>query len=343
QKTNFVDADDLLPVIKFISKNWYLFILFSVLGYVFATIYTHRLPNIYGAKTDILLKSSNTYDYQNQIHRDIGYYNAVQDISNQKRILTSYDMIAKVLDKLDFTISYYLVGRIKTEQVDRFAFFTVNCDWRKLDPRLFNLPFEIKVIDLNKYRLSYLIGDKKIDHEFEFGRLYEDVNFSIQLDLNPGIDDMNLQTIQEQNFQFKVSHPNSLISKFKSSLVIENEKLSSVISLKLNHDLESRAKIFLDTLAKLYIDYTTKNEVKINFNTENYIDKQIEEVSQMIDSLEAVVQNFKDDQEIIDYTYEERKTMDALFKLENLSINNQLRKQQLQDLEEYLERERDLT
>lgn len=160
QKTNFVDSDDLQPVIKYISKNWYLFILFGFIGYVFAYLYTHRLPNIYAAKTEILLKSSNAYDYQNQIRRDIGYYNIVQDIANQKRILTSYDLIAKVLGKLDFTISYYLVGRIKTEQVDGFAFFDVECDWRKLDSRLFNVPINVKVIDMNKYNLSYNLGEK---------------------------------------------------------------------------------------------------------------------------------------------------------------------------------------
>jgi capsular polysaccharide biosynthesis protein len=87
QKTNFLDADDLRPIIKFINKNWYLMILFSGIGWLFAMFYTHRLPNIYAAKTEILLKSSETYDYQTQIFKDIGYYSLIQDITNQKRIL----------------------------------------------------------------------------------------------------------------------------------------------------------------------------------------------------------------------------------------------------------------
>jgi uncharacterized protein involved in exopolysaccharide biosynthesis len=117
QKTNFLDADDLRPILKFISKNWYLMLGFSLIGFAFASFVTHRMPNVYAAKCEILLKSSDTYDYQTQIYKELGYYSLIQDITNQKRILASYDLIEKVLDKVDFTQSYFLVGRIKTDEV----------------------------------------------------------------------------------------------------------------------------------------------------------------------------------------------------------------------------------
>jgi len=232
QKTNFLDADDLRPIIKFINKNWYLMILFSGIGWLFAMFYTHRLPNVYAAKTEILLKSSETYDYQTQIYKDIGYYSLMQDITNQKRILSSYDMIGKVMDRVDFTHNYYLVGRVKTEQVDRFAYFDVFCDWRMLDKRLYGKPFTLKIIDLTKYTISYVLNGNKLTHEFEFGKENIDVNFTIKVDLLPRVDEVNLKSIQEQNFQFTVQHPDVLIDQLRAGLKIENQEMTSITCSK---------------------------------------------------------------------------------------------------------------
>jgi len=211
QRSSFVDADDLRPVIKFIGKNWYLMILFSALGLTFALFYTHRLPNIYAAKTEILLKSDQTYDYQAQIYKNVGYYSLLQDITNQKRVISSHNLIGDVLRRCDFTHNYYLIGRVKTEQVDRFAYFNIICDWKRMDRKLFKQPFILKVIDLNRYSLSYVLQGKKIYQEFEFGKLYEELNFHIRIDLLPGVDELSLNTIQEQNFQFTVNSPENLI------------------------------------------------------------------------------------------------------------------------------------
>jgi capsular polysaccharide biosynthesis protein len=62
QRTNFIDADDLRPILKFIGKNWHLIILFSLISFTIAYFYTHRLQEIYAARTEILLKSDETYD-----------------------------------------------------------------------------------------------------------------------------------------------------------------------------------------------------------------------------------------------------------------------------------------
>ncbi|MFM7309649.1 MAG: hypothetical protein ACKOZY_03505, partial [Flavobacteriales bacterium] len=175
-------------------------ILFAGIGLLFAMFYTHRLPNIYAARTEILLKSSETYDYQTQIYKDLGYYSLIQDITNQKRILSSYDIIGKVLNKVDFTQSYFLVGRVKTEEIDKFAYFDVKCDWRRLDQKLYNKPFNLKITDLGHYSISYVLDGKKLSHDFEFGKLHEDVNFTIQVDRASKVDEVNLKSIQEQNF-----------------------------------------------------------------------------------------------------------------------------------------------
>jgi len=341
QRSSFVDADDLRPVIKFLGKNWYLMILFSALGLTFALFYTHRLPNVYAARAEILLKSSETYDYQSQIYKNLGYYSLLQDITNQKRVIGSYNMIGDVLEKCDFTHNYYLVGRVKTEQVDRFAHFTIDCDWKRMDRKLFKQPFILKVIDLERYSLSYVFQGKKLYQEYEFGKLYEDLNFHIKIDLLPWVDELSLKSLQEQNFQFAVNSPENLIGAFKSALTIDNVSYTSILSLKMTDQLESRARIFLDTLAQLYINYTLQNELSVNENTQSYIDKQVVEITHIIDSLETVLEQFKDSKGILDLSREQNEAFRSLASSEAEIARLELRLQGLKGLEDFLVYEKD--
>ena len=318
-------------------------ILFSGIGWLFAMFYTHRLPNIYAAKTEILLKSSETYDYQTQIFKDIGYYSLIQDITNQKRILSSYDLIGKVMQRIDFTHSYYLVGRVKTEQVERFAYFDVKCDWRMLDRRLYGKPFNIKIIDLNRYSLSYILNGNKLTHEFEFGKLNEDVNFTIQVNLLPIIDEVSLKSIQEQNFQFTVIHPEVLIDRLRAGLTIENQEFTSILTLNKKDMLESRAKTFLDTLAQVYIEYSLQNQMLVNQKTEDYIDKQLDGVMMIMDSLERVIEGFKASKDILDLDMEQKNAFSALTAADEEERKLILRKNALINVEEFLSKEQDLS
>ncbi len=341
QRSSFVDADDLRPVIKFIGKNWYLMILFSALGLTFALFYTHRLPNVYAARTEILLKSSETYDYQAQIYKSVGYYSLLQDITNQRRVIGSHNLIGQVLEKCDFTHNYYLIGRVKTEQVDRFAYFNITCDWKRMDRKLYSKPFIMKVIDLHRYSLSYVFQGKKLYQEFEFGKLYEELNFHLKIDLLPGVDELSLKSIQEQSFQFTVTSPENLVGSFKSSLTIDNVAFTSILTLKVKDQLESRAKIFLDTLARLYIDYTLENELSVNENTEAYIDKQVDEITDILDSLESVLEQFKDSKGILDLSREQSEAFRTLAENESKMRQLDMRLKGLKGLEDFLVYETD--
>lgn len=314
-------------------------ILFSGAGGALGWFVTHQMPSIYAAKCEILLKSSDTYDYQTQIYKELGYYSLIQDITNQKRILASYDLIEKALNKVDFTQSYFLVGRVKTEEVNRFEYFKIHCDWRRLDRRLYNKSFNLKVLDLNTYSISYVLEGKKLTHELEFGKLHDQVNFTIQVDLMGKVNEINLLNIQEQNFQFVVHHPDYLISRFKGGLSIENVEFTSILSLTLRDMEQVRAKMFLDTLAKVYIDYTLQNQFVINDNTQRYIDKQLDEITLILDSLEGTIDAFKVSRNILDLNKEQQAAFDALTRADLDKRTLELRKEAMASLEEFLARE----
>ena len=56
QRGSIIDAKDLRYFLRIASKNWYFVAVALVLSSVLSYLYSYKLPDIYGATTQILLK-----------------------------------------------------------------------------------------------------------------------------------------------------------------------------------------------------------------------------------------------------------------------------------------------
>jgi capsular exopolysaccharide synthesis family protein len=315
-KSTLLDADDLRPIIKFVGKNWILMIIIPTIAYAIAYYFTHKMADIYAAKTEILLKSAETYEYQQQIYKEVGYYQAYNDITNQKRILASYDLVNKALEKLPFNVSYYLVGRVRVKKVDRFEAFTVWADYDRFNRLLLNQPFNVKILDMDHYSISFDFNGAVQTKTYPFGELVEDVNYVIRLERNKFFNEETFESIKKQDFQFRIHHPDYLVKKYKNNLKIEQVEFTSILTLTLMDELPSRAKMFLDTLSRAYIDYTLESQIEVNENTQRYIDKQLSELNIILDSLEAEMELYKQQKGILDLSREQIEYFNTLIELE---------------------------
>ena len=70
-----------------------------------------------------------------------------------------------------------------------------------------------------------------------------------------------------------VHNINNLVDNIKNTLDIQNIENTSILELTLEDQIPSRATTFLDTLSKVYLDYTAQNQITINENTLVNIDK----------------------------------------------------------------------
>ena len=97
KSTSIISQNDFAWLLNAILKNWYIFLILVPLFILLGVIYNHKQKEFYNTKIEILLKSNDVYDYQENLQSSLGFYNYYGDISNQKRIIGSYDMIQKVL------------------------------------------------------------------------------------------------------------------------------------------------------------------------------------------------------------------------------------------------------
>ena len=83
EDNQIISIQDIQKLFKILFKNWYLFVGLPLIAFFISYVYSHRLTDVYAAKTQILVKSEDVYDYQQQIYKSLGYYDQYNDIQNQ--------------------------------------------------------------------------------------------------------------------------------------------------------------------------------------------------------------------------------------------------------------------
>lgn len=344
KKSNIIDTEDILVVWKFVSRNLITLILLPLLAGILAYFYVHRLPDEYGARTEILLNSSSGsgLEYQSQIYQGLtGFGKNVNDLTNQIRILSSHDLISKTLEKLNFKVSYYIVGRVKTTEIPVIDAFDVHINLVHSEGELYGTPFDIKILDEEQFLLAFDYDNSRLERIHRFDEDIVENQYMLRVNRNKFLNKETFQKLSENNYRFVVNSLAHLINKYRNSISIVNEEKTSIIEISLKDELGIKAKMFLDSLTKTYVDYSIQSQIDLNENTLLYIDRQLEGVTGILDSIESQLDSYKAEKEILDLPREQVEFFNQLLIFEGERRQQLLNLESLKSLENYLLEKKD--
>lgn len=313
EKTDsIIDINDLKALWRTFVKNWYIIISCLIVAYISAYFYTYKLTDIYAASTQILLKSNDAYDSQSIIQsgvQQVGYKDYSENY-NAMRVIKSYDLIKQTVDKLNLDVSYYIKGRIRTKELYDDVPFEVK--FTAINPLLFEQFIEFKILNISKYSLTYRLGENEIVKEGYFNKALITKDFSILVTKSSAIQSLTENQIKEVDYQIQFHNRASLVRKYQQAIVVEIPEYSGIVQVTVEDIIPKRAITFLDTLGKVYIDITLNSKLDINSRTLSYIEKQLEELTQMMTAIEDRLQNYKQSESILDLSKEEESYFEQL-------------------------------
>lgn len=334
-KSGVIDVNDLRYFLRIFSKNWYFVVVAVILSAVLSYLYSYKIPEVYGANMQILLKDRETYNYQNQVYQNIGYVAAYGDIVNQKRVLTSYDMISKALDKLNFDVSYYIIGRFRTKE--EYGKLPFRVQMQVLNPKLYEKPFDLHIIDPDNFELSFDRGEGIIKKSFPFNKdVAEGDDFTLRIDKTQSITAKNLDRYTESDYRFVRHSRDWLVGKYLGGMAVENIEYTTILDVHVEDEIPARAKMLLDTLSKVYIDNSFQSDLDLNDNTIKYIDKQIDEVTGIMGAYEDDISHFMADRNILNLDKEQEEYYNQMVKYEAGKREYELMIESVNSLEQYV-------
>jgi uncharacterized protein involved in exopolysaccharide biosynthesis len=351
RSNELISMSQIRPYLKLLLKNWWLIAVLSGTGYATARLITHRQLDIYAATAEVLLdQGGKELDYQKRLTGQTKLFNYNNsEAKDQQRILRSFDLVGRAVDRMELDIDYYLVGRLKTSQVGGFSNLSIDASPDLFNPSYLGRSIDLFIEDERHFRLRYTLNTgevKEIIHPFGEPIQGPDLALTIDhaqsriLDFNnpsgPQIDRDALEQARKQHFQFRVYNRSQRIGQFRGSLQVENITGTNILTLFSSSTLPGRAQEFLYILSDEYIEFTKEARLESSLKTEKFINIQLEELVTIMDSLEMQVDRFKERNEILDLSREQTEFFNALVQLETQERELEFRMEALNSLRNYL-------
>ncbi|MBL6865744.1 MAG: polysaccharide biosynthesis tyrosine autokinase [Flavobacteriales bacterium] len=350
--SGLISLSEIRPYIKLLLKNWWLIAILAGTGYASARLITHRQLDMYSASTEILIAKDKDLDYQERLGGMVGAQNSRfggTDTKNQERILRSYDLVGRAVDNMPLDIDYFLVGRLKTSHVSNFGAMTISASPELFNSSYLGLDIDLFVEDEAHFRMSYVEPNGEVKETIHpFGVPLEGPNLALTITLKdksvfdlsdpsgPRIKIDALEQARKQHYRFRVFNRGQRIDQMRGGLQVDNVMGTNILTLQASSTLPGRPKTFLNILGKEFIEYTKEARLQSSLKTESFINVQLNELITIMDSLELMVDGFKQQNEILDLTREQSEYFTTLVTLETKERELQFRLEALTSLQSYL-------
>ncbi|MBX3165644.1 MAG: polysaccharide biosynthesis tyrosine autokinase [Bacteroidetes bacterium] len=339
KKQAIVSAKDLNLVVRILKSNWWIPLVILPVLYAIGMFYVYRLTTIYKASTEVLLKSEDTY-YRSNVLSDANFYSYI-DNSNETRIIQSYDMANAVVDKLidRLQVSYFIVGKVRTSEF--FSGMPFRITVNSINPAFYEQPFDFKLLNYNMYEITYKKNGEERVIEGEFDKPLLDLDLSIQIDRDGNLSEKTAQSFKFIFYQFVVHSKDYLISKIRGNLSVQNPEYTQILRITLSDAIPERAVLILDTLNKVYADSKLQTKYELNDRTIEYIDRQLNEITFSLKSIEDTMQNYKQKKSIINLDWQQTDFLGKIGIYDGQKSQLKLQLQALEDLEKYIIEDKD--
>lgn len=335
---------DLMKIVSLIRKNWWITVVLGGLGYGIGYMYVFKTEKVYACSTQLLLKQNSEFNQSSLINDGTGgFYGNVGrtfiDNSNEMRILKSQDLIEEALQRLDFDVSYFLVGRVRTTEVYTGVPFRIHP--LVVNPGLYEQMISMKILSFDEYRMEYQLNGQK---ETVTGRFNEELltpKIRLLVERGPSFIDSSAVGADNGNYLIQMHRISDVAKMCLSRLTVNNPQYTNVLELSYQDVIPERGNRFLDTLSQVYIENTLQSRIDINKNTLYYIDRQMEEVSGILNDIEDSLEVYRRDNQVIDLDRQADLYFDKYSAFDDQKRTVELQQMALNDLEQYIIEDKD--
>ena len=149
---------------KYFVRFWYIYILCLACTFTIAYYYNWYTTPVYQASCTILIKDESRGIGSTDLLQQVNAIDNKGGIENDLELIKSRTNVGRTLRKLDFDVSYTLIGNIKTAELYKDSPIKLHYD--SLSFRIYEQDIYIEVIDSKKYKISYAL--KNDDQNIEY-------------------------------------------------------------------------------------------------------------------------------------------------------------------------------
>ncbi|MEM9832819.1 MAG: polysaccharide biosynthesis tyrosine autokinase [Bacteroidota bacterium] len=357
-KENYPEEEfiDLRKVLSQSLAKWYYFVIGLLFCLGLAFLYLKTAPKQYDIQATVQLKDQSLSDRssgQEKFINGLDLLSGNSELADEIAIISSYAMIRRALEQLDFSVSYFQypdiwnpLGKRMEEEVYQSG-FSIFLDYQQ--PQLIEVPIHISFPDTNHYRIQLeadeatlfdlqkqqLVQEKinvVIDDTLALSQPYHSSLLSFQLVLDSGY------VVQPSRKYYVTLHTlESLTKAYAGKLEITPiSEESSIVQLKTRGRVPQKEKNFLSTLAQVYIQHDLNKKNQLGLRAIEFIDNQLNTVYDSLQSVEGNLESFRASNQIINISTTSQSLNTQLQELEAEQAQLEVQQQYYRYTSEYL-------
>jgi tyrosine-protein kinase Etk/Wzc len=283
---------DYFKIGKILISRWYWVALSVIVCMIVANIYLWWTPKTYSTSATMKLeeRKSDISDLVNIMGSEKGPSKTQSEIF----ILQSAGLIRDAIKDLDYQISFYVEGRLRTRELypeKPLAIKLIRFDSLKF----YNQLIAYKPINATTYNLTYQYNGKEVKNDFTYNNPVNigPTTFSISY---PG-------EIKNTVYLFKFNTPDDFVGRAKGGLQIgEAIKNSNIISLVETDSNPQFAADVLNAIMNEYLKADREHKQQSATKIIHFIDEQLDTISNKVKRSESAIGEFKKSSQIMDVT-----------------------------------------
>jgi tyrosine-protein kinase Etk/Wzc len=285
---------DYFKIAKILLSRWYWIAASVIICMFISYTYVWYTPKTYATSGTLKIeeKKSEFSDLVGVINNND---RGPSKIQSETFVLQSRTLILSAIKTLDYRVSFYISGRVRTTEV--YPQKLLDIQLLKFDSLNFYRDLiTYKPINNNTFDLSYKLDGKLTHQNFNYDTPVSIGNMAFSIKFPEGI---NKNTI----FMFRFNIPEDFVGRVKGGLhTSEIVKNSNIISLQETDSNPQFAADVLNAIMKEYLNYDRSQKTQSASNMIHFIDDQLESLSNNVKGSEKSIEKFKQNAKIMDVT-----------------------------------------
>lgn len=349
---------DYSAIIAKYSRYWHYFAVSVFICLLIALIYNKLVKPVFKVSAQVLINEQSNFGQQTgtEAINAFGLFDVHNSFQNQILILNSVPLVFATIQEMGLEVTY--LRKDYLSKVDLYNNSPILITADSLTPKPVNALFRVQFVDKNRFRLKckgqdvkvydyneqktlYTLDRINLDKEYNIGETVEIGETSFKISIRPGYFDKDYE---EHTYYFQFNNMKALAQKFKSKLVIEpigREVTVADVSMK-TENIE-KGNDFINQLITNFIKRGLQQKNHLAINTIDYIDRQLEDISDSLRLTENQLQSFKSQYQVLSPSDASGRSFAKLEELESEKAALTIQLKYYEYLKKYMTESDDMT
>lgn len=334
-----------------LKQYWYLFALTFTIALSTAYVYLKYTTAVYSVSAKVFIKDrSNVSSGAKGFLEGSQLFQPFSNVDNEMVVLKSRTLVEKTIRQLNFSIALYTKGKIRDVEVYPIEGLTIHADTvypilvhqsifiHPTGPETFELSIEnpgVKYYHTSTQSLSAdVLNATRVQGRWGKPVFLGKAVFTLWKD--------STYIFQKQALYFQCSTPQHLVGYWQGALSVSLvDKDASIVSLQAQHPIVTKARDFVNALARTYIQQGLDEKNAIATNTVNFIDIQLQLIKDTLNIIENRLVDFRSRNKVMNLTYEGQLSYSKLKELESEKAKLAIRHTYFKYIKDYVHAEKD--